>query len=388
MKEQVFPTLYGLGSNGKIKVWEVSAQEGEGNTGVVRTVHGALDGKQQSTCKTVRPKNVGRANETTGFEQAVSDAQSAFNKKKDKQYYETMAELDSKPKLPLPMLAHQFEAREKDIVYPCYTQPKLNGLRCLAEKTDDNTIRYSSRGGKFFHTLKHLTRELLDAMNVGDIVDGELFSPHLSFEEITSIVRNEKEDKGRGLIEYHLYDSPSVKGGFGVRFKELRERVGSGKIFCKLVSTSLVVNKEEVLVNHGQYNAAGYEGTMLRNKEGEYEFKNRSKHLQKFKDFQDAEFEIIGGRDGEGKFEGLCIFTCRTSQDVPVDKSNPHSAFEVVPKGTTAKRREYFENLDNYIGKALTVRFQAYSAYGVPLFPVGISVREGAYIDGTFEPTY
>lgn len=103
-----FPELYGLDSKGGVKVWEVLAEKGEGNTGVIVTAYGKLGGKMQESRKTALPKNVGRASETTGFEQAISEAESLWKKKKDKQYRESIEELEDTPLVPLPMLAHPF----------------------------------------------------------------------------------------------------------------------------------------------------------------------------------------------------------------------------------------------------------------------------------------
>lgn len=225
-------------------------------------------------------------------------------------------------------------------------------------------------------------------MGVGDIVDGEVFNKELGFEEISSLVKNEKVDRGRDKLQYHLYDLPTWGGGFegrNVRLRELEPVVG---VFVKLVPTILSPNEEFMKKMHRVHVAAGYEGTMVRNGEGEYKFKDRSTDLLKYKEFFDAEFEIIGGRDGDGKFEGHCIFVCKAPEGCVDRDGKTIDSFEVVPKGTSEQRQEYYSNLGNYIGKYLTVRFQAYSSYGIPLFPVGIEVREGKMVDGEFKPDY
>ena len=47
---------------------------------------------------------------------------------------------------------------------------------------------------------------------------------------------------------------------------------------------------------------------------------------------------------------------------------------------------KYFNLKDQYINKWLTVQYQTLSKYNVPLFPVGISVREGVEENGRFIP--
>jgi len=380
-----FPTLYGLASNGKVKEWQTSAMDNGDNTGCVVTLHGYVDGKKQESRKATEPKNVGRANETTGFEQAISEAQSLWNKKKDKQYVEDINKLSDAPTIPLPMLAHKYPDKKSKIRFPCYVQPKLDGIRCLATRKEGDVIEYTSRGGKYFKTLDHLTSGLLEMLEPGETVDGELFSEELTFEEITSIVRNEKTDKGRDKLQYHVYDFPVVRGldisaGFAARASALYDRWESldQKTHIKFVTTLKVKSEEGIQKAHSKFVGPGmmYEGTIIRNSSGSYKFKNRSTDLLKMKDFHDAEFEIIGGREGRGKFKGQCVFVCRTDQNTPVDENNPHSTFEAVCKGTTEQRRWQFENLDQLLGNMLTVRYQTLTSYGVPLFPVGISIRE------------
>lgn len=378
MRIKEFPALYGLAANGKVKEWKIHAEEGEENTGSIVTRHGYIDGIKQESRKKTKPKNIGRTNETTGYEQACSEAESAWNKKRDKQYCEDPSSLKAKPKLPLPMLAHKYNERKKNVVYPCLVQPKLNGVRCLATKVDETTVEYTSRGGKYYKTLDHLTPAILEMLDVGETLDGEIFNKDLEFEEITSIVRNESEDKGRDQLQYHVYDFPTIEGGFHNRFTQLMARtnlMNSSKNVV-LVKTVPAKAEDEVMKFHGMCNRNGYEGTIIRNFEGEYKFKNRSADLLKLKDFHDDEFKVVGVREGAGKFEGVAIFTCQTKPDVPVSKDDPHSSFEVVPKGTTGQRKEYFENASSYIGKMLTVRYQVLSQYGVPLFPVGVAFRE------------
>ena len=75
--QQKFPTLYSLSSKGKLHQWTIKA---EGDS--YFTEHGYVDGKIIITLPyKATPKNIGRANETSPHEQAVSEAQSVWSKK-------------------------------------------------------------------------------------------------------------------------------------------------------------------------------------------------------------------------------------------------------------------------------------------------------------------
>ena len=129
-------TLYGRSKSGKIKQWTVSViQMGDG-TCYVETEHGYVDGKKQVDQRYVgEGKNIGRANETTPYEQACSEAQSAYNRKADEGY---VTDKNNIPKasdgLFLPMLAQSYDKHHKKIKFPCWVQPKLDGMRMLAKK--------------------------------------------------------------------------------------------------------------------------------------------------------------------------------------------------------------------------------------------------------------
>jgi len=188
-----FDTLYARSSGGKIKTWKISVLD-EGDHAVIRKEHGYLLGKLQVTDKKItKGKNLGKANATTYLEQALSDAQSDYNKKLDKKYITEYPTGENEPDIILPMTAQPFKKRKHNITYPCYVQPKLNGVRCLAKKVSDTEMHYISRGGKFFTTVEHMTPKLLELLRVDEIFDGEIFHPSMTFQEIIRNVKKQRE---------------------------------------------------------------------------------------------------------------------------------------------------------------------------------------------------
>ena len=81
----------------------------------------------------------------------------------------------------------------------------------------------------------------------------------------------------------------------------------------------------------------------------------------------DAEFIVIGYKQGTGRETGTIIFRC-TVKD--------YGEFDVRPKGTREDRQRWFKDGEQLIGKKLTVKFQGYSDSGIPRFPVGIGLRD------------
>lgn len=121
---------------------------------------------------------------------------------------------------------------------------------------------------------------------------------------------------------------------------------------------------------------------MLRDPAGPYEPDKRSRYLQKYKEFLEEEFEIVGYHDGEGLEKGLVVWDCITPTQNYLQNPDsyigavPGRRFSVRPRGTHDDRRVLFYQAENFIGQVITVIFQEYTADGVPRFPVGKAIRD------------
>jgi DNA ligase-1 len=372
--------LFKLDSKNVLRIWQITANDPDGTYTVE---HGVYGGAIQKTTVRVKPKNIGRSNETMAWQQAESEADSKWNKQIDKGYRPGSTKDITQPasttrllkaKTGLPMLAKSYKDHAKKIVFPCYVQPKLDGIRCLAIRGNLDVPVLFSRKGKRFEHISHLGMPLktLLLQYPGWTLDGELFSKTLDFQTITSIVRQGKKSHPRANeIEYHIYDcfQETAQATFETRLNILQtmSKVVGPHGPLVFVDTQEITCEQEVTDSLRKHELLGYEGVMLRNKHGLYEQDRRSEHLQKVKSFMDAEFQIIGGREGKGKFEGMCIFRCRTPEG---------KEFDVMPTGDEALRRSYWDNLTLHLGQLLTVKFFEYTVDGIPRFPVGLGVRD------------
>lgn len=365
---QRFDTLYSLSSKGKVKQWDVWVEEREGQY-YVGSSHGYQGMKMAvEYSSAVQGKNIGKKNATTPMEQAIFDAGSKWRAKVDKNYLTTVPTSTEEFVKVRPMLAQKYQDKKHKITYPCYVQPKLNGVRCLAEPEPNEEFKFISRGGKEYTTLRHIEETLAAIHGVlpGVPIDGEIFTQALPFEDITSAVKRLKSSTE--LLEYWIYDIADTTKTFEERLailEEIGEEIPEGDVI-RIVPTYEVENEEELMEYHHKF-SEDYEGTMIRNKNGKYVYDYRSDDLQKLKDFIDEEFEIIGGKEGSGSDEGTVIFRCKTKDG---------KEFDVRPRGDREKRRYWYDNLKDIVGKMLTVRFQNYSEDGIPIFPVGIVIRD------------
>lgn len=369
-----FPKLYGKTKLGKIKEWEIVATAHSDGTASFTTTHGLQDGQKTSSTQLVKVgKNIGRSNETTPYEQACSEARSRWVKQVEQGgYAATEEEIQSGDEREhfLPMLAHRYDQKGSKIKWPAYVQKKYDGFRCLARK-EDGRVEMWSRKGKAFDVPKEIIADLEEILEEGQCVDGELYkhewrseSGDPDFQRIASAAKKYKPDTA--LLEYHIYDCPNEHLTFEERFVNVQF---TETVRVKRATTYLAQTEAEAMAFYEAWitGAKPYEGAMVRNKDGLYMFDHRSNDLQKIKPLADEEFEIIGGQEATGDDSGTVVFKCRTPSG---------EEFNVRPIGSRELRKEYWDNLDNYIGRYLTVQYNGLTNDGKPRFPRGVKIRE------------
>jgi DNA ligase-1 len=371
-----FPRLFTKSKSDKTQFWEVEVLK-QGEIGLIRVSYGYEGGATVVNEKEItKGKNIGRKNETTPYEQALLDAKSSWDKKVMEGYAETV----EKAQVPSmvsnsaiaahetisPMLAQDYHKQGKKITFPCYVQAKLDGVRSIFHKGV-----LTSRNGKEFSGLEHILAELAPATKEGLILDGEVYSTTLSFQQFVGLVKKKKftEDDKKQLKNVNLwvYDCVNNKP-FEDRLATLKEFFGKHKFaHVHLLPTEECKTREDLKGFHDKYVKEGNEGLIVRNKQGMYQLGARSYDLQKYKEFEDAEYEVTGFTEGQGLEEGLVIWICKTAKG---------QTFNVRPRGTHEDRAALFKVAKNYVGKKLTVRYQELTEDGIPRFPVGISFRD------------
>ena len=371
------PTLYGTEKNGKTKIWKASIEK-NGNHATVTFEYGQLDGKKQiSTREYTTGKNIGKKNETTPYTQCLIETERKWKDKKEKEDYKEendMEEVETEVDKIFPMLAGKYEPRtdkkkRTDIQYPCFVQPKLDGIRCIMYMKDGK-IMAQSRTGTYFNSVDHITSALVPFFNSFRVVlDGELYTNEIPFEVLAGIIKKKKitsEDQLKlNIVKYHIYDMIDSELLFIERSQFISKNVLEHE-HLEIVDTVLVKSINEFKTRFAFYIEHGYEGIMLRNINSLYRQGFRSNDLQKYKEFQEEEYVIIGFEQGSWRDQGTVIWKCETKDG---------REFSVRPKGTIEFRKDLFKNGDKYIGKKLTVIFQELSELGIPRFPVGKAIR-------------
>lgn len=374
---QRFPKLYKRSKTGAIQEWEISVY---GNS--IAVTHGQVGGALQTLEETIQEgKNVGKRNETTPEQQAYAEAQARHTKQLKKGYVDSLESAKAGETDAvitggiLPMLAHVYDDHKHKLAYPLFIQPKLDGTRCLAV-WDGSDVTLWTRTRKPITSVPHIVEDLKKGLSGRDPVtlDGELYNHELKhdFEELVSIIRQtNKVHPDHTKVQYHIYDLVSA----GKQFERLEEleiihdALDSNSKGSSLwtVETIQARNAEDLEKHYSYFLDSGYEGAMARNFFGLY-IHSRSYDLQKIKTFVDREFIVIDVEEGRGKLAGHGIFVCEVG---PGGKR-----FTCKMEGPLEHLKEVFENRGKYIGRALTVKYQNYSKYGLPRFPIGLRFRD------------
>lgn len=360
--------LYKIDSKGQTRVWwmEYDAEK-------YRT-HSGIEGGKIVTSGWQYPdaKNVGRANATTVEQQVEAELVAEYTKKRNQGKYHISAH-DAKLQgaaFHECMLADKYDAKKHN-KFPYYSQPKLDGVRCLVSKDG-----MQSRNGKPIISAPHVHEELQSffAKYPDVVLDGELYNHDLKndFEKIISLARKTKPtaadlEESKEKIQYHIYDA-IMDGTYHERQKFLANNLSKYNLSIRLVETKSVGNEDDIQKGLSHYLEAGYEGQMLREPHSSYEGK-RSKFLIKHKEFEDEEFEIVSIEEGKGNWAGAAKRIEIRLKDGTTQFSGVRGSFDML--------KDLLYNADDYIGTDVTVRYQNKTDDGKLRFPVIVAFWKG-----------
>lgn len=361
---EISTAIFKRDSKGGIRTWWWETGT-DGVRWAWRSNSGLKDGKiVTSEWMYVEAKNVGRANEVPVDIQAGNEAVAEMKKKRDSGYFDRIEDIDTFEKIK-PMLAIKYEDAKLDMSKGVYTQPKLDGIRCIARKNG-----LWSRAGKEIVAAPHV----MDALKVffdkypDAILDGELYNHQLrdNFNKITSLVRKTKPTKedlaeSKELVQYHVYDvvrMPDMKPvKFSNRHNFLVDLGYSGVI--QVVETIFAAVQEQIDRNYGDWLQDGYEGQMIR-LDQEYEEDKRSKTLIKRKEFLTDEFKVVSMEEGLGNWAGTTKRFILQLEDGTTFGSGVRGSLEVL--GNLWKD----QNTPTWV----TCRYFTPTPDGIPRFPV------------------
>ena len=360
--------LYKIDTTGKTRIWWIEYDEEKFRT------HSGIDGGKIVVSGWQYPtaKNVGRANETTVAEQVLFEVEAEYTKKQNQgKYHPTVSAANVGAKFHECMLADKYDPKKHN-KFPYYSQPKLDGIRCLISKDG-----MQSRSGKPIVSCPHIL-EALDpffAKYPDVVLDGELYTHSLrdNFEKIVSLVRKTKPTmkdyiETSNLVQYHVYDA-IMDGDYEDRLAFLAENLSDAyEPMVQVLQTFPITHQEQIESLLSKFLEQGYEGQMLRVPDSPYEGK-RSKNLIKHKEFEDAEFEIVSIIEGKGNWAGYCKAVEIRLPDGTTQQSGVRGSFDML--------KDVLYNASSYVGTEVSVRYQNKTADGKLRFPIVVAFWKG-----------
>ena len=296
----------------------------------------------------------------------------------------------------LPMLAKVLEDNKPFEKYGTMLgQWKIDGLRCIIGATDKSddlfnpiTLTYHSRTGEDWTNkmcwmdeilLPKISKELLDMMvEEGACLDGELYLPGYSVNDINSFVKNTQLAQHYKL-QYWCYDiccenmSAETRRKFrteqfvvpAIDFKTKEEHLNN-KEQLVILPTVDVINLDYAIFRRNSFIDLGFEGLILRSPNAEYQFGKRNQAMFKFKKVDDGKFIIVDIKS-EHKRSDLPLFVCRNDIN--------EELFECSINKPQDVQREILIHKEKYIGKYMQVEFRARSGINkVPFHARGINI--------------
>lgn len=327
-------------------------------------------------------KNLGRKNATTVETQTIREATSVYDK------YKRNNNKDSE--LYPPMLASKYNDKsglenvtiadlELDKEY--YVEYKFDGNRAVAFYKNNKLTVYS-RERKFIYPHEALGYELEKLLQdyPGKYLDGELYLHGIPLQKITGQVRKQNPKDVTIFYKFYvfdLFDPNQPDKPYSERRTKLNEMMNPfiGD-YIQLVESKLTNRNDVVREMYLNALSLGFEGLMLKDPLGiyEYSYKNyHSKFLKKIKPSTRKEYELVGYNLGKGKniYAVTLILKTEDNQEFKCTIKNTLEFKENLYE--LWKDKSYFEK--NVLGCKVTVEFQSLSDAGLPLRGVVIEIH-------------
>lgn len=312
-----------------------------------------------------------------------------------------------KSKIFKPLLAPNDQPNLYELKYPLLASYKLDGVRCIFYK-----------GKILSRSLKEIPNKQLKEKfepirkyteDTQTILDGEIYSPNLLFQDIISFVMTEDfEDKktvkkfGRVLpipedLKFYIFDSV-VDDDINVRFQIRQEKARKSKDWfpdlIEPVEHKFVNDKEDVEKYFEEALRDGYEGLILRDPKAGYKFGRatlKEKIIYKVKPYVTFDAKITGvvqstevDPNAEKKINelGRSVTSKKKNDRIAIEKA---SAFYVDYQGkelkvclamTDEEKQEVWKNRDSYIGNWIEFKGMIVGMKDLPRHPIMTRFRE------------
>jgi DNA ligase-1 len=312
-----------------------------------------------------------------------------------------------------PMLGTDIEDK-RDLKFPMLSSYKLDGIRCIFKDGQMLSRSLKQIPNKQLQEKFEYLKQYSKLNNV--ILDGELYSHNLTFQQITSLVMTQDFEDEETIKKLKKRDDLYLTQFFNTRFEfynplqfhcfdilftenilDFSARVGQ---YTRMQEgTDFIAVKQKTLNNTYELDAEfqealrlNYEGLILRNPNKLYKFgrsTEKEQGLLKFKEFKtyDAIIRDITREQksiAEQERDELGNSKRSHKKEFMID-TDKASAFEVIINSfpckvslamTDDEKKEVWLNKEKYIGKWIEFKGMEVGAKNVPRHPVFVRFRD------------
>ena len=299
-----------------------------------------------------------------------------------------------------PILAPNDQPNLDELNYPLLASYKLDGIRCIFYKGQLLSRSLKQIQNKQLREKFEPVRAYSEEHNV--ILDGEIYSPELTFQEITSFVMTKDFEDVKSVkkygevkkipehLKFHCFDSIEDDN----RDEQFSDRAKYVEFSmqhyddCVAVRQSLVNSADEVEELFEQALSDDNEGLILRSLDGRYKCGRgtlKEGLIYKVKPYRTFDAEVTGvvqstvvDPNAEKKTNelGRSVTSKKKDDRILIEKA---SAFNVEYEGkelkvvlamTDEEKEEVWKNRDSYIGRWIQYKGMLVGAKDVPRHPV------------------
>ena len=375
--------LYLKDSKGNTRFWEIYLEKAGIKCWKIHHKYGIIGGKVTEPI----PREVCGPDGTDGsdaYKKALTKMNAEIRKKRLLGFQESVKKSVVRGSVFGPMGAHKLDDFPHKLRFPVMVQRKYDGYRCMARIGSDGQVTLLSKSMKPFAHLHHIHDQLkgiLRGKGMGEIyLDGELYSHGLKLNEIARLIMKRRvltadEEAASRAISFYVFDlvdpqHPDMT--FSERFGRLKEilrgkanTLNLKRSGIQLVEGKIAQNLDEVYRLNDQYLMEGYEGVIVRNMDGIYQYKKKSYDVLRTKEFKHGEFEIVGGKIGTGSYSSTVIWELRCQN------SSSRKSFYAIQMGSAEERArvcaEFKKNPGRFVGKMARVKYLMIDDYGCVL---------------------
>ncbi len=224
------------------------------------------------------------------------------------------------------LLATAIEVDSKNVPiginFPVRLEPKLDGLRCIAIK-HNGIVTLHTRNGNILETLPNIQSVLEKSSLDNFVLDGEAMinrNDAESWNDSASVLMSHKNKKSDVDMTYNVFDAMRYEEWVSQScFSNLKQRLAFRDQILSTIDFNSIIAVDSIVALamsdvSSYFNECldrGYEGIMIKDLNGKYEWKRCKTSVMKYKPIETFDGVIVGIYDGgvgtknENKFGGL-----------------------------------------------------------------------------------